>query len=95
MGYLDRLLVASGELDVREASAPEVQDGSRLAASLTDGERKLLQFIAAGLSNQQLADRLSISVNTVKWHLSNIFGKLQIRNRVQAVALARRAGLID
>ena len=42
-----------------------------------------------------LADRLSVSTNTVKWHLRNIFEKLQIKNRVQAVALARRFGLIE
>lgn len=63
--------------------------------SLTDRERNLLRFVAAGLTNQELADRLSVSTNTVKWHLRNIFEKLRIRNRVQAIALARRFGLID
>jgi LuxR family maltose regulon positive regulatory protein len=51
--------------------------------------------VSAGLSNRDLADRLSVSTNTVKWHLRNIFEKLQIKNRVQAIALARRFGLID
>lgn len=95
MRYLDRLMAAGGHLEAPHAPSAAAPDGASLIANLTEGERKLLHFIAAGLSNQQLADRLSISVNTVKWHLSNIFGKLQIRNRVQAVTLARRAGLIE
>lgn len=66
-----------------------------LMEKLTDKEQRLLKFVAAGLSNQELAARLSVSINTIKWHLRNIFEKLQIRNRVQAIALARRHGLIE
>lgn len=93
MGHLDRLLTAAGEpageMDRADAeAAPPIE-------SLTDRERNLLRFVAAGLTNQELADRLSVSTNTVKWHLRNIFEKLRIRNRVQAIALARRFGLID
>ena len=54
----------------------------------------MLHFVAAGLSNKDLADRLSVSVNTVKWHLRNVFEKLQVKNRLQATVLARRHGLI-
>lgn len=61
---------------------------------LTRGEVKMLGFVAAGFSNKDLAERLSVSVNTVKWHLRNIFEKLQVKNRVQATLLARRHGLI-
>ena len=41
------------------------------------------------------AGRLSVSTNTVKWHLRNIFEKLQINNRMQAVAVARQLGLVE
>lgn len=99
MSYLDSLLDASGDPDARPvpASTPvrDAPSPAELLGSLTDTERKLMQFLAAGLSNPQLADRLSLSVNTIKWHLSNIFGKLRIHNRVQAITLARRLGLID
>lgn len=99
MSYLERLIAASGDADGRALQARAAADSAEpveaLIASLTDSERKLLGFMAAGLSNRQLADRLSVSVNTIKWHLGNIFGKLRIRNRVQAIALARRCGLLE
>ncbi|MGL5986388.1 MAG: helix-turn-helix transcriptional regulator [Burkholderiales bacterium] len=47
-----------------------------------------------GLDNKQLATALSISEGTLKWHLHNIFGKLQVRNRTQAVQVSRQHGLI-
>ncbi|WP_428311210.1 LuxR C-terminal-related transcriptional regulator [Hydrocarboniphaga sp.] len=70
-------------------------DAAGLIASLTERERRLMRFVAEGLSNKDLADRLSVSTNTVKWHLRNIFQKLQIANRVQAIALMRSQGLSD
>src|SRR3546814_21180670 len=68
-------------------------DLAELIASLSEKERRLLRFLANGLSNKDLSDLLSVSTNTVKWHLRNIFEKLQIKNRVKALALARRFGL--
>jgi LuxR family maltose regulon positive regulatory protein len=54
-----------------------------------------LRLVSNGFSNKALADRLSLSTNTVKWHLRNIFEKLQISNRMQAVSVARHFGLIE
>lgn len=95
--YLETLLAAAGETQDAPAVASEGRDDAleRLMASLTDRERNLLRFVSAGLSNRDLAERLSVSTNTVKWHLRNIFEKLHIKNRVQAITLARRFGLID
>lgn len=93
MAYLERLLAAAGE-PMSDTIAPEGEQ-TRLIEALTDHERNLLRFVSAGLSNQDLAERLSVSPNTVKWHLKNIFAKLQIKNRMQAIALARRFGLIE
>ncbi|MCC2657893.1 MAG: regulatory protein LuxR [Panacagrimonas sp.] len=95
--YLETLLVAAGEAQDAPAAATESRDEAleQLMASLTDRERNLLRFVSAGLSNRDLAERLSVSTNTVKWHLRNIFEKLHIKNRVQAITLARRFGLID
>jgi LuxR family maltose regulon positive regulatory protein len=92
--YIDRLLAEAGEQG-RGAASGSPADSAAIVATLTDRERNLLRFVSAGLSNRDLADRLSVSTNTVKWHLRNIFEKLQIKNRVQAIALARRFGLID
>jgi DNA-binding NarL/FixJ family response regulator len=60
---------------------------------LSEREREILQLVARGLTNQQIADRLGIAPKTVRNHVSNIFGKLEVRDRAQAVARARDAGL--
>lgn len=61
--------------------------------NLTDREREVLHLLAQGLSNQEIATRLTITVKTVRNHLSNIFSKLQVADRVQAIIRARDAGL--
>ncbi|SEQ38112.1 LuxR family transcriptional regulator, maltose regulon positive regulatory protein [Solimonas aquatica] len=94
--YLEHLLREAGD---KPLPAPACQvarpPSAELLASLTEREKRLLRHVATGLSNRELAERLSVSTNTVKWHLRNIFEKLQIGNRVQAIALARHLGLID
>ena len=60
---------------------------------LSDREREVLELIARGMSNQQIVDRLVISPKTVRNHISNIFSKLQVRDRAEAVVRAREAGL--
>lgn len=59
-------------------------------AHLTDREAELIELVAEGLSNQEIADRLVISLNTVKRHLKAIFRKLDIHNRAGAVAWVKR-----
>lgn len=65
-------------------------DVARLAsdpfAGLTPRERELLSSLAGGLTNQQMAGQLDISLNTVKFHLKNLYDKLGVSNRAQAVA---------
>ena len=60
---------------------------------LTDREREVLDLIARGTTTACIADRLSISLKTVRNHVSNIFSKLQVADRAQAVIRAREAGL--
>lgn len=55
-------------------------------AGLTDREREILAALAEGMTNQQLAIAFGISLNTVKFHLKNLYGKLSVDNRAQAVA---------
>lgn len=60
---------------------------------LTHRERDVLELIAAGANNQAIAQQLHISAKTVSNHISNIFGKLQVVDRTQAILKAREAGL--
>lgn len=66
-------------LDIRDLRTDPI-------ATLSRKERALLDALAEGLTNKQLAARMEISTNTVKFHLSNIFDKLSVRNRAQAIA---------
>ena len=60
---------------------------------LTDREREVLWLLAQGLSNQEVADRMGISLKTARNHVSNILARLQVADRTEAVARARAAGL--
>jgi LuxR family maltose regulon positive regulatory protein len=96
VAHLDRLLREAGEIPPQAApTSGSTLLTAEMAATLTEREKNLLRHVAGGLSNKDLANRLSVSTNTVKWHLRNIFEKLQITNRVQAIAIARHLGLID
>lgn len=61
--------------------------------TLTDRERQVLDLVARGATNTMIAHRLGISHKTVRNHVSNVFGKLHVADRSQAIAVARRAGL--
>jgi len=62
---------------------------------LSKREKEVLQLIAQGLSNEQIADRLFVSVSTIKTHLINIYSKLGVERRTQAVARAQELKLLD
>jgi DNA-binding NarL/FixJ family response regulator len=62
---------------------------------LTPREREVLTLIASGLSNAAIASRLDLAANTVGNHISNIFAKLQVASRAEAIVRARSAGLGD
>ncbi|RJP49709.1 MAG: DNA-binding response regulator [Anaerolineaceae bacterium] len=69
-------------------------DENRGEHSLTERELFVLRLVASGASNQEIANKLTISINTVKSHLKNILEKLQLENRTQAAAYALKHGLI-
>jgi two-component system response regulator NreC len=87
---LARLLVS----DYLQRSGHESSAGRPFDA-LTDREREVLVRIAQGLSNQQIADELVISIKTVNRHRENIMGKLNLHSRVELVHYAIEKGLID
>ncbi|WP_164716720.1 protein kinase domain-containing protein [Paenibacillus whitsoniae] len=76
-------------------SAPQPLKDLIPAAALTEREREVLQFMAAGMSNKEIADRLIMSAGTVKVHMRNLFAKLQVNNRVKAVAAATQLNLLQ
>jgi len=94
---VDSLAAEFGSAE-EEQPAPRGTTASRgdglLVEPLTDRELELLLLVAEGLSNREIADRLTVTVGTVKKHLNNIFGKLQVTSRTQAVARARTLALI-
>jgi LuxR family maltose regulon positive regulatory protein len=87
--YVRRLLEAFGE-SVNIASPI----ASPLNEPLSQRELEVLRLIADGATNQEIAHELVLTVNTVKRHISNIFGKLHVSNRVQAIARARELNLL-
>ncbi|MBN1401419.1 MAG: tetratricopeptide repeat protein [Anaerolineae bacterium] len=84
LDYVERLL----------AAFPPGLPEQPLIEPLSERELQVLQLIAEGFTNQEIAQRLIVAVGTVKAHSSNIYGKLGVGNRVQAVARAQELGLL-
>ncbi len=105
-GELERTLraVEAGELALSKGLAAKILDEfGRLAREgpakagneLTPRERGVLQLVAEGATNREVAAKLYLSEHTVKFHMRNILSKLHTRNRAEAVAYAVRSGLVD
>ena len=73
--------------------APPIQTPRAVFPELTDREREILDLIATGKNNQEIASELFLSLKTVRNYVSNIFTKLQVTDRAQAIVRAREAGL--
>ena len=93
--YSEKLLSASkippGD---QENLPPSPQHSELLVEQLTGREAEVLQLLAEGLSNQEIAERLVVSEGTIKTHTHNLYGKLGVRSRTQAVARAQELKLI-
>lgn len=77
-----------------ELRRARVAGRERTGAMLSERETEILKLLAEGFRNSQIAERLFISERTVKVHVANIFGKLDLHDRVQATRYAIRAGLV-
>ena len=95
-GYLDGLLAAFGQpasaAQDKPASGGEPSEG--LVEPLSDRELEVLRLLAANCSNQEIAEALVVSVNTVKTHISRLYGKLGVHTRFEAVERARALHLL-
>jgi len=85
-------------------SGPAIQNTSKYyidadnetmsAVAITPREYEILKLIKEGMSNQEIADKLFVSINTVKTHSSRLFDKLEVKRRTQAVQKAKELGLL-
>ena len=90
LAYVERLIEAFGLVGETQTAARS----QPLVEPLSTRELEILQLIAEGLSNREIGQRLFLSLPTVKWHASNIYGKLGVNNRTTAVAKARELDIL-
>lgn len=90
-----RTVVVEKEVYINNNNTPFVMNEAALQQlGLSKRELEVLQLIAEGLSNQEIAGRLFVSLNTVKTHSSRLFEKMDVRRRTQAIEKAKRLQLI-
>jgi NarL family two-component system response regulator LiaR len=105
IGFLAALFTALGlwigwKLTARKQrpSVAAFSNGVRISAKeagISPREEEVLQLIAAGHSNQEIADKLFLSLNTIKKHTSTLFRKLEAERRTQAIEKARQIGILE
>lgn len=88
---VDAVISSDGHLDAPAAE----EETTPLVEALTPREIDVLEWVAAGLPNKAIAERLGISDQTVKFHISAIYAKLNAHNRTDAVRIGVRRGLIS
>jgi DNA-binding NarL/FixJ family response regulator len=98
-----RAVQSAQQMDTQIVAAAFVQEADALLTAptapaqpetLTEREQEILQLIAEGLSNREIAEQLVFSVGTVKWYVNQIFSKLHVGSRTQALARARELHLL-
>ncbi|MCB0186544.1 MAG: hypothetical protein KDE31_19885, partial [Caldilineaceae bacterium] len=93
--YIDKLLTAFAETTkLGSVMPPAPPNAQSLPEPLSDREIEVLQLIAIGHKNQEIADELVVSLNTVRYHTKNLYGKLGVNKRTQAVAKAQELGIL-
>jgi len=94
-GYARRLLAAFPATETEQPVGSDAQDArDEMIEPLSGRELEVLRLIAEGLTNRQIATRLFLSLHTVKVHARNIYGKLNVHSRTQAVARSQALGLL-
>jgi two-component system, NarL family, response regulator LiaR len=91
----ERIVVQEVPVPVAQAAAPfSPNDKKREDLSITRRELEILELVAQGLSNREIAEKLFVSENTVKTHCSRAFDKLGAKRRTQAVQMGKELGLL-
>lgn len=95
LGFMGLGIWVGARLFRRPAPAP-FEANTRVQGTLKISERELevLELLAAGRSNKEIAQRLEVSPNTVKTHIARLFEKLEVRRRTEAILRARELGMI-
>ena len=93
--YLDKLLAAFPQERKPDRVAGKPAKADRTPEPLSQRELEVLQLLAQGRSNQQIAQQLVITTDTVKRHISHIFSKFGVHNRLQAAKQAQKLGLLS
>ena len=88
--FVDQILADAEAVEFKEP----VRREQVLVEPLSEREHEILRLIAAGRSNPEIAEVLYLSLNTIKWHVKNLYGKLDVSNRVKAVERARELDLL-
>ena len=83
----DKIIEVSPAVEIDEAKITEL--------GLSEREMEVLQLISTGLSNQEIGEKLFVSESTIKTHVSNLFVKLDVKRRTQAVTRAQELRIID
>jgi len=87
-------VVVEKEVYLPQTAPTQINQAEIDNLALSKREMEVLQLMAQGLSNKEIADGLFVSLNTVKTHSSNIFEKLDVKRRTQAVEKSKRLGII-
>jgi DNA-binding CsgD family transcriptional regulator len=99
--HLENILPGSilDKLNIHQSSPAQAEGSAQNAESLVEPlssrELEVLRLIDSGITNQQIADRLSVAPSTVKTHINNIYGKLGVETRIQAVKRAQEIGILQ
>ena len=94
LSYIDTLLAAFGNQPPLPRASSAVGASEMLIEPLSERELAVLKLIGAGFSNREIADKLFIEIGTVKTHINNIYGKLNVHSRTQAVARSRDLNML-
>jgi len=94
--YLERLLMGFKRAEPGQAATAHAaaSDPPGLLEPFSEREIEVIRLLAAGRSNQEIADHMFVALSTVKWHINNIYGKLGVKSRTEAISRARRLGIV-
>ena len=95
LGFLGLGVWAGARLFRRAPPTPGINSRAQETLGVSERERQVLELLAAGRSNKEIARELAVSPNTIKTHVARLFEKLEVQRRTQAIQRARELGIIS